>query len=304
MELRRVRYFVVVAEELNFGRAATRLRMAQPPLSVQIQGLEKELGVKLFDRNPRGVRLTKEGEIFLGEARVLLEQAEHAQRAVHRTADGTMGTLNVGGVSSAFHAVLPKVVPAYRRHFPDVDLRLKELDTARAVEELRAGTLDLAFVRAGSSDDDLELKPIQEDVFCLAVPEDHALAHQDSVDLADLSAALFVMPKRAVSPDFYDHTLTTLRTAGFSPKVAFEGASIQSMLSFVACGLGIALVPSSSRAWLVSSVKYVPLRHRVAFIEIAALWSKARLPVSLRNFQRLLEDIFEPSVVEPVDEFG
>lgn len=291
MDLRRVRYFVVVAEELNFGRAATRLRMAQPPLSVQIQALEKELGAKLFDRTPRGVCLTKEGEVFLDEARLLLYQSEVAQRSVHRAASGKLGTLRVGGVSSAFHKVLPRVVPVYKGAYPDVNLQLRELDTADAVNELRSGTLDIAFVRAGNVDDSLELRAIHEDYFCLAVPEDHQLAGKVYVDLEELAAELFVMPRRAVSPDFHDHTLTTLRSSGYSPRIAFEGASIQSMLSFVACGLGVALVPASAQAWNFAAVKYIPLATPVSFIEVAVVWSRNRVPPAVRNFLAVLGEV-------------
>jgi DNA-binding transcriptional LysR family regulator len=283
-----MRYFVVVAEELNFGRAAVRLRMAQPPLSVQIQGLEKELGVRLFDRIPRGVRLTKEGEVLLVEARSVLERVDAAERAVHRASTGELGTLNVGGVSSAFHHVLPRVVPAFRHAYPQVDLQLKELDTADAISEIRAGTLDVAFVRAGIADDDMQLRPIHEDIFCLAVPADHRLAGEESVDLADLGGEFFVMPKRSVSPDFHDYTLTTLRSNGYTPRIAFEGSTIQSILSFVACGLGVALVPTSASAWLFDTVRYVPLTKPVSFIEVAVVWSENHVSMALRNFLKIL----------------
>jgi len=278
-----------VAEELNFGRAAARLHMAQPPLSVQIKALEKDLGVTLFDRSARQIRLTKEGEVFLYEARRLIEQSERAQRSVHNAAVGILGTLSVSGVASAFHDLLPRVIPQFRRTFPEVALSLTEVDTADAMDAVAAGTIDVAFVRVEQAAPEFNVMPLRKDQLVVVLPRDHALAASEQIALQDLADDLWVMPKRVISPDYHDVILTTLKSAGLSPKVALEGASIHSQIAFVACGLGVALVPESASRVVSPAVRVVPLDVHVSLTELAAVWAAGEPSSIVSNFLRIVD---------------
>jgi DNA-binding transcriptional LysR family regulator len=291
MELRHVRYFVAVAEELHFGRAAIRLHIAQPPLSVQIQSLERMLGVSLFDRGNRKIRLTKEGEVFLIEARRLLEQSERATRAVHQVASGKLGSLNIAGVSSAFYDLLPEVIPRYRSENPHVVVMLREMDTAEAMEALREGVIDVAFTRSDEADDDIELRRLNQEDFFVAVPTNHILATRTEVELSDLAKEPFIMPRRSVSPSYYDQMLTAVRAAGFSPRISHESLTIQSQVSFVACGLGVALVPASARLLRAHNVAWIPLASPVSITELVVAWPKGDVPPAVSNFLSILGEV-------------
>lgn len=292
MELRHIRYFVAVAEELHFGRAAARLHIAQPPLSAQIQQLERELGVQLFDRTSRRVTITKEGQVFLGEAYLLLEQHERALKAVHQASSGLAGRIEVAGVSSAFDDILPALIPRFRATHPDVVLFLQELDTAEAVSGLAQGTIDVAFVRIERGNEHIEVRPLRRETFAVALPRNHRLAALEEVSLQDLAAEPFVMPLRGVSDQYYDQLLEACRQAGFTPRIAHQSKSIQSQVGFVACGLGVALVPRTHRLGQTGHVVLVPIRDDIPMTEMAVAWSKVRRPIVVRQFLQTVDTLF------------
>src|SRR5829696_8369374 len=232
MELRHLRYFVVVAEELHFGRAAERLHIAQPPLSRQIRDLERELGTPLFERVPRGVELTAAGRAFLPEARLTLAQAERAQRTAQRAARGESGRLRVGFVEAAtYSGILPEVLGFFRMHLPNIGLSLFEMDALQQAEALHDGRIDLGILHSAPADAErwLRAEPVYADPLVAAVPDTHRVAPNASprrrrIALDELAADPFVLFPRPTAPVLYDDVIARCRAAGFSPRVAQEAA--------------------------------------------------------------------------------
>ena len=222
MELRHLRYFVAVAEELHFGRAAERLHIAQPPLSRQMHDLEREVGTMLFERVPRGVELTPAGAAFLPEARLTLAQAERAQRTALRAASGETGRLRVGFVEAATHSgILPDVLSFFRMHLPAVGLSLFELDPAQQAESFRSGRIDLGILNSAPLDADrwLKVESIYSEPLVAALPKAHRLASRVKIKLADLAAESFVLFPRPIDPPLFDGIIARCRAANFSPRV-------------------------------------------------------------------------------------
>lgn len=290
IELRHIRYFIAVAEELNFGRAAARLHIAQPPLSVQIQALERELGVKLFDRTGRRTSLTREGEVFLLEARQVCDQVSRARRAVNQAASGELGRLRVAGVPYAFMEVLPTVVPKFRQQNPNIVVDLREASTQESLDSLLAGTMDVAYVRQGDPVEGLELEPVRTGTLDLVVPQGHRLARVGSVDIADLACEPFVATSRHISPYYYDQTLSALAAAGITPRTVVEATSIQAQLGYVACGMGVSLVPTSFKSIDTKHVAWVRLQEPIVSTEVAVAWASGPIPPVVDHFLTLARE--------------
>ncbi|MGI8778613.1 MAG: LysR family transcriptional regulator [Solirubrobacteraceae bacterium] len=269
LETRQARYFVAVAEELHFGRAAARLGIAQPPLSAAIKRLETQLGARLLERTSRDVALTPAGEALLEEARALLAQADRAARAATRAAQGQRGQLSVGSVASAFHDLLPAALPRFRARHPDVRLTLHEVDTAPAVRQLHDRRLDLALIRLDRDQPGLCVTPLHRDPLVAALPTAHPLARRKVVRLRELASEAWIFVPREVSPPYHDQILAACRHAGFSPRVQHHSISIQTQIAMVACGLGVALVPASTQRLQLDDVAYRPLARPVVLLELA-----------------------------------
>ena len=247
VEVRQARYFVAVAEELHFGRAAQRLHMSQPPLSQAILALERELGATLLLRTSRNVTLTKVGEELLGHCRHLVRDAERARAAVARTRDGFSGELVVGAVASAFVDVLPTALRRYRALRPDVRLRLLEVDTEAGARAVRDRDIDIALVRRATGGAGYRAVPLRHDHFVAALPLDHPHAGRpgdDPLDLAELAGEPWVWTPRDLAPGYHDEVVAACRLAGFSPDARHQANSIATQLAMVACGIGVAIVPS------------------------------------------------------------
>ncbi|MCL6516109.1 LysR substrate-binding domain-containing protein [Alicyclobacillus sp.] len=247
MELRHLMYFVAVAEERHFGRAAQRLQMTQPPLSQQIRQLEEELGVTLLQRNARRVELTPAGEVFLDEARKVLAQAERAVELARRAGRGELGRLRVGFVGSATYDVLPAVLRMFRRQRPGVNVVLQELSTPQQEEALLDDRIDVGFVRPPMSSNLIEVTVVHRSPCVLALPANHPLANRPSIGLADLRGVPLVMLARSTWAGLYDTVLGLCRQHGFSPEIQQEAREFQTVIGLVAGGLGVAVVPASAR---------------------------------------------------------
>jgi DNA-binding transcriptional LysR family regulator len=266
MELRHLRYFVAVAEEGHVTRAAERLGIQQPPLSLQIRALEREVGTALFRRKPRGMELTAAGKAFLTDATAILEHVDHAFAITRRTARGEEGRIAIGFTSSApFHPFVPRVIRAFRESFPLVALTLEESGTSELVDALRAERLDAVFVRSSAADfSDLIVHFLLEEEMMAALPAAHPLAPKtDSakpLDMAALSSEPFVLYRRLAGPGFYDSIITACRDAGFNPTVVQEAPRILSTLNLVAAGLGISIVPASLQRMQMDGVVYRRLK--------------------------------------------
>lgn len=264
MELRHLRYFVAVAEEKHMTRAARRLGIQQPPLSLQIRALEKELQVQLFRRKPRGVELTDAGLSFLDSARVVLDQVERAVATTRRTARGEQGRLVVGFTSSApFHPFVPRIFRAFRETSPLVSLELEESGSSELVQQLHSEEIDAAFIRSPVADlVGLTVRPLTEEPMLVALPTGHRLAtaprsgRGSVLRLSALAEETFILYKRPGAPGLYDSIIAACRSAGFSPRVGQEAPRIISTLNLVAAGLGVSIVPSSLRRLQMDGVVY------------------------------------------------
>jgi DNA-binding transcriptional LysR family regulator len=248
VELRHLRYFLAVAEHLHFGRAAETLGIRQPPLSQQIQALEAELGVALFDRSARQVRLTAAGEAFRPDAQRAVDHAGAATRAAQRASRGETGHLVVGFVGSAALTVLPPLLRAFRDRYPDVTLDLRELTTAEQAGQLRAGRLDIGLLRPPVPEphaDGLHVESVGRERLVAALPAGHRLARTRGIALVRLAHEPFVLFPRRLGPGLRDQIDDYCRSAGFTPTVVQEAVQMQTILGLVAAGLGVSLVPSS-----------------------------------------------------------
>jgi DNA-binding transcriptional LysR family regulator len=246
VELRHLRYFVAVAEELNVTRAAVRLGIAQPPLSQQIGKLERELGVQLLERNARGVRLTTAGAALLAEARLLLARADEAIRIVRNVGHGESGAVRIGSVASGFSGVLLDLLPAFRAAFPAVLPLVYEMEAVPQLEALTHGTIDIAFLRVTDPYPGVTLWPLVAEPLVAAIPERHPLARADRVSLGELAAEPFVAFPRAAAPEAFDAITSACRAAGFTPDIVYEASNDHSLVALVATGLAVSLVPRST----------------------------------------------------------
>jgi DNA-binding transcriptional LysR family regulator len=248
IQLRRLRYFVAVAQELHFGRAARRLDMAQPPLSQQIQRLEAELGMELFRRYPRRIELTSGGRLLLSQAEPLLAQADRVEMTMRCAAQGVAGPLTVGFARSAGYALLPTIMRAFHERYPDVKLNLQEHTTPDQNAALLSGRIDVGIVRQHLADADITLIPLAGERVIAALPDTHPLSTAATLTMDDLAPERFVFLSRRVSPDYYDLLLDSCRAAGFTPQIAHEAPDPPSLTSLVSAGLFVALVPHSAAA--------------------------------------------------------
>ena len=273
-DLRQLRYFVAVAEELSFTRAAQRLHISQPPLSQQIQALEQDLGARLFDRDKRNVALTEPGRILLGQARQILAQADEARREVSQAAAGFSGTLRVAyTVSVSFHPALPQALLRFGRHAPQVRMQLFEMYTEPQFAALLAGRLDVGFVRdaPGNSVDarNLHLEVIDREPLLLALPSDHLLAQRSSLRMGDVAGEPFVAQPRELAATLYDRLVQLASKADFHPTIRQHAQQLNGLLALVAAGIGLALVPASMQAVRLAGVSYVPLQDPDAYLLLA-----------------------------------
>ena len=271
MELRQLRYFVAIAEEGSFSRAAIRLHVSQPPLSTQIRSLEEELGAPLLARTNRGVSLTASGQVFYEEVRAILGRLENARARALQADRGDVGMLSVGFVSIADYGILPPALKSFRSQFPLAEVQLHELTTDAQIRELRAARLDLGFGLAPVEEPDLEFTSILREALVLAAPSDHPAATGDTIDLRSLAKDSFIVPPRDIAPGLYDLTISRCRSAGFAPRIVQNARQMQTVIGLVSCGMGLALVPSSVRNLKRTGVRYLQLRGRPSRIELGIL---------------------------------
>jgi DNA-binding transcriptional LysR family regulator len=280
MELRHLRYFIAVAEELHFRRAAERLHMSQPPLSQQIRALERELGVSLLERNRRRVELTPAGASFLESARGVLEAADRAAETARRVAAGQVGSLSIGFVGSAtISPRLPAILRDFRERYPDVELTLRELQTTEQLEALAAGRIDVGVIRGPLAPSELaaglEFVVIQREQLTVAMPDQHPLTSKPSVRAADLRGEAFVILRRREAPGLFASLASVMGPAGGLPENVLEVAEMQTILGLVASGFGVSLVPASVGESERPGVAFRPLADPSPEIELAIAWRRA-----------------------------
>jgi DNA-binding transcriptional LysR family regulator len=286
MELRHLRYFVAVAEELNFTRAAERLGISQPPLSLQIRQFEKEMGTSLLRRQTRGVELTNVGKLMLEEARVILKQVDGAKTGVRRRARGETGSVNVGaGGGTYFHPLVPSIIREYRMRYPDIILTPEGSNTPLLVARLRAGLIDIAFIWPPISDrDDLTLEPLIDEDFVIIVPVGHSLNGLASAPLIALANEPFILPPREINPSVYDSIISACLHAGFRPKLGPEVPQVVSTVPMVAAGLGVSIVPRCISRIQADGVFYLSIEGDVPRAAISLAYRRDDRSVAVQNF--------------------
>lgn len=295
MNFRHLQQFLVLAETLNFRRAAEKLHMAQPPLSVSIRKLEEEVGTPLFTRGQAGVRLTDAGQAALEEARRALFHAEQFRHVALAGAAGEGGTVRVGFVGSATHSVLPRVLPLFRQRHPGVTAVLREATSIRIMQELEADTLEVGIVRVPvSMGSNIRLAPLTTEAFVLAVPRAHPLAARARVRLADLADEAFILYTADEAAGLRMAAIHACQLRGFAPRVAQEAVQVQTLLSLVDSGLGIALVPASSRRPHGTNIVYKTLADfpASASIGISVAWNPETERPASRNLREVIVQAF------------
>lgn len=260
MEIRHLRYFVAVAEEKHFGRAAARLHVAQPPLSQQVRRLEAELGVELFYRTTRRVELSPAGEVLLERARPMIAMADLAGQDCRRAQAGSLGRLSLGFTGSTTYALLPAVVTALREGLPSVKLDLHgEMITPAQVQGLKEGTVDVGLLRPPVRSRELAVEVIRSEPLIAILPASHRLSHREEVDVTQLADDAFVAYAAHLRSVLRDTVDDACGAVGFTPRVETEVTETATLVSFVAAGLGVSLVPASVAQMTVAGAVYRPL---------------------------------------------
>jgi DNA-binding transcriptional LysR family regulator len=277
MEMRQLRYFVAVGEEQHYGRAAQRLRVAQPALSRQIQNLEYEIGFELFERLPRRVKITDAGKFFLNAARRALQEVNDATARAKRIASGQSGTLRIGFVESiSWHGIIPDSIRDFRERQPDTELQLKALSSLEQISAIQSGSLDAGYVLPIANPDHglahFQVGVIKE---ILAVPKGHALTKLKNVRLRDLVDASFIWFPRWAIPNAYDRLMAECTRGGLkTPRIVQETAIETMMLSLVQCRVGVAFVSSASRWRCPPGVALLPVTDLNLTFPFALMWKK------------------------------
>jgi DNA-binding transcriptional LysR family regulator len=293
IDTRRLAYFVVVAEELHFTRAAERLHMAQPPLSYQIQRLEQELGVQLFERNHHQVQLTEAGKILYDEARRLFGQMEQTVRLVQKTGLGNAGLLTLGFVPSASNSALPPILKAFQRQFPEIRLFLKEMNPDEVVRGLHDHRIDVGMLFLPLDDGELQSQPVQRESFLAVLPATHAQAMQSQITLRSLADERFIIPHRySAVPGLFTHVMNICREASFVPKTVQEVWLMQTVIGLVAADMGVSVVPASVRHLNRTGVVYKPLQDVTLEIEMGVIWQRNNTLPVLQSFLRVIDEHF------------
>lgn len=271
IELRHLRYFSAIAEEMSFARAAERLDIAQPGLSQQIKILEELLDARLFDRSRRKLRFTLAGELFYEEARKILGQVEAATQKVGRAARGEVGRLVIGYVgSAAYTGMLTRVIGEFREKHPSVEVDISELEMLRQLDAISEGRMDVGFIRPPAPmPRNVSSIPILHEDLIVALPTSHPLAEHPEIALLDLAGEEFIIPEHPSMVSFHHHTTTACQNAGFEPRFGVKGRDFMTIASMISVGLGVALVPQSVRCIQLPSIVYRPMKHGRSTAEMA-----------------------------------
>lgn len=293
MELRHLHYFVAVAEELNFSRAAERLHIAQPPLSQQIQNLEAELGVKLFERTKRHVALTVPGKVFLEKVRQVLQQVDQAIEAAQRANRGEVGRLVVGFNSSATYSVLPKILRVFGDRCADVELDLHELTTTQQLERLHQSQIDVGILYLPIDSDKLNAIAVWQEALVVALPENHALVSRLEVSIKALEREPFIMPPHRLGGGLYGQIVRFFQQVDFVPNVVQEAVQLQTAISLVAGGVGVTLVPASLQNLQRSGVVYKRLEEPTPEVAIAVAWRQHDSSPTVQRFIEAVREIYK-----------
>lgn len=272
MEFRHLRYFLVLAEELHFGRAARRLSISQPPLSVNIQQLEATVGARLFDRDSKGVRLTAAGRAFQASATALLAQADDARQLARDIEAGAVGRLRVGFVGSMLYRGLPERLRNFEARHPGIHVALSELNSQEQIDGLLQGRLDIGLIHTCRVPDELTTRLVHREPFVCCIPASHPLAALPAVDLATLRGEPFILFSRSASPDYYARIFDMCAAHGFHPRIVHEVRHWLSVVSLVSQEMGVAVVPAALQRSAMAGAVFRPLTHGTVPSEVYCAW--------------------------------
>lgn len=294
MELRHLKYFLTVAEELNFSRAATKLYISQPALSRQIKDLEDELKVLLFVRESKGLKLTEAGQVFLEHAKDILNRADIAVQTIKDNYSNTSAPLIVGYIPTILQSFLGKALQEFGMEYPQMMIKLQEMPPSKQVQALREGAIDIAFM--GNPPDELEeefmVKCIKQVPIMALLPDTHPLAHQSSIDLAQLASEKFIGISEELFPGRNERILDTCKCAGFIPKLNLFADSHASMITLVAAGQGVTVMPREAESLPHPNVLFMPLHSPIYYARSTAVWKKeTAIKSSLEKFIQILCEI-------------
>lgn len=289
MDLRRLRYFCAVAEELHFGRAARRMHVVQSAVSQQVKLLEQELGMTLLQRSRQGAQLTIEGAAFLPEALAILARVEAAIQRVKASTEGGLGRLSIAFVDNVLWSALPPILREFRERRPQTELVLRSLDRKAQVDALHRGTVDIGLLPAPPPGDGIESCLLIGDALQLALPKGHPLARRGQVRLGDLAADSFVLFPAAMGSRLLEVILSACASAGFVPRVAQEAEQLHTLLALVSAGLGVTLVPS----WVAKShsldIAYARLEDAIPTYELLLAWRSDNMNPAIAGFREVVQ---------------
>lgn len=291
MELRHLRYFVAVAEELSVRRAAERLHVSQPPLSRQIHDLEDEIGAKLFLRNKRGMQLTDAGKFLLDEARQILGHSERAMRLTNAASRGEAGRLSIAYSAAIFDPAFSQAVRLFRTRYPFVELQMRELSFSLQLQALLDQQIDVGYVVFGTQPTQKEFafECIRRVPPCIALPQDHPLTKKKTLKLTDLANVPFIFPRQSMST-FRSWLMELCRSAGFTPIIAQEGDNAMGILGLVAAGVGVAFTPDTGRIFSGMGIEFRSLPPTTPQFELHTIWRRDSTSILLPAFLKLLRE--------------
>lgn len=288
MELRQLKYFLVLAEELHFKKAAEKLFIVQPALSKQIKNLEEEIGVQLFDRSKRKVELTEAGAYFQHETGKLLKQLEQVSNRVRLVSEGDLGEIRIGYVGSCIHTFLPGIISRLHDQFPRIHLYLDEMTSSAQLKALRSGALDLAFCRNPDLPGRFVQQLVFRETFSIVLPKDHPINDRNFRSVAQFENEAFILPKQTDGNDYYKLQLSILEDAGFRPNVAHETVHGYTALALVDQSFGITILPTSFERVTSTKVRFLELKNIAQRSEITAVWDKQNPNPALQKLVEML----------------
>lgn len=291
MELRHLRYCIAVADELNFNRAAEKLHVSQSALSKQIRELEEEVGIEIFERTKRKVEVTEAGRLFLAEARRTLAQADQTLQIATRAGRGEIGKLVVGLEGSSTYDLIPLILHTYRSRFPQVELVVTEMPTLQQIYALEHKHIDVGFlIQPGDLADNIECERLLQEPLIVALHQSHPLKSQPSVSLQALAKDAFVFVPQSLGCGFFSLVSQIFRSAGYTPGTIQEASQLQTLLSFVAAGMGITLIPASARVFQMPGIVYVDLEPPAPTVDVMVAWRGDDSSPVVRTFLKIVRD--------------
>ncbi|GAL31055.1 aromatic hydrocarbon utilization transcriptional regulator CatR (LysR family) [Vibrio variabilis] len=293
MEIKQIRYFIAVAQELHFRNAARRLNISQPPLSYQIRKLEDELGVLLLERDTRNVTLTKAGKYFYDRSQRILNKLDKEVAVTQNIHNGQTGSIVLGFSGSAVFSLLPAIIKQSRYIFPDLILDVRQLTTQEQIKELNLGNIDVGILVPPVYDNTINTYTIKREGFNLCVPENHHLASRHCIDIVELSNEKFVMTRREDGEGYYDLIIALCMEGGFTPSIIQTAKEQQTIVSLVAACIGIAIVPESTRNIANTSVVFIPINSKIRK-QSSVAWKEKLQNEELSSFIEVIKQLRAP----------